>query len=52
MTENRKTLIAYRIARARDSIREADLFNASGMSKRSVMNRLYYAMLYTVLALS
>ena len=51
MTENRKTLIAYRIAQARDSIREADLLNESGMSKRSVMNRLYYAMFYAVLAL-
>jgi uncharacterized protein (UPF0332 family) len=51
MTENRKTLIAFRIAQARDSIREADLLNESGMSKRSVMNRLYYAMFYAVLAL-
>jgi uncharacterized protein (UPF0332 family) len=51
MTENRKALIEYRLTQARDSIREADVLNQSGMSRRSVMNRLYYAMFYTVLAL-
>jgi uncharacterized protein (UPF0332 family) len=51
MTENRKTLIEYRLTQARDSIMEADVLNQSGMSRRSVMNRLYYAMFYTVLAL-
>lgn len=44
MTENRKSLIEYRLTQARDSIREADVLNQSGMSRRSVMNRLYYAM--------
>ena len=51
MTENRKSLIEYRLTQARDSIREADVLNQGGMSRRSVMNRLYYAMFYTVLAL-
>lgn len=51
MTENRKALIEYRLAQARDSIREADVLEQSGMSRRSVMNRLYYAMFYAVLAL-
>jgi len=51
MTENRKVLIAYRLTQARDSIREADVLDQSGMSRRSVMNRLYYAMFYAVLAL-
>lgn len=51
MTENRKALIEYRLTQARDSIREADVLNQSGMSRRSVMNRLYYAMFYAVLAL-
>jgi uncharacterized protein (UPF0332 family) len=51
MTENRKALIEYRLVQARDSIREADVLNQSGMSRRSVMNRLYYAMFYAVLAL-
>lgn len=31
--------------------READVLDQSGMSRRSVMNRLYYAMFYAVLAL-
>lgn len=51
MTENRKALIEYRLTQARDSIREADVLDQSGMSRRSVMNRLYYAMFYAVLAL-
>lgn len=50
MTENRKALIEYRLVQARDSIREADVLDQSGMSRRSVMNRLYYAMFYAVLA--
>ena len=44
MTENRKSLIEYRLTQAHDSIREADVLNKGGMSRRSVMNRLYYAM--------
>jgi uncharacterized protein (UPF0332 family) len=51
MTENRKALIEYRLTQARDSIRESDVLNQSGMSRRSVMNRLYYAMFYAILAL-
>lgn len=51
MTENRKALIEYRLTQARDSIREADVLDQFGMSRRSVMNRLYYAMFYAVLAL-
>lgn len=51
MTENRKVLIEYRLSQARDSVREADVLDQSGMSRRSVMNRLYYAMFYAVLAL-
>lgn len=51
MTDNRKALIEYRLTQARDSIREADVLHQSGMSLRSVMNRLYYSMFYAVLAL-
>lgn len=51
MTGSRKDLIEYRLNQARDSIREADVLDQSGMSRRSVMNRLYYAMFYAVLAL-
>lgn len=51
MTDNRKALIEYRLTQAKDSIREADVLHQSGMSLRSVMNRLYYSMFYAVLAL-
>lgn len=51
MTESRKALVEYRLTQALDSIKEADVLNQSGMSRRSVMNRLYYAMFYAVLAL-
>jgi uncharacterized protein (UPF0332 family) len=51
MTDNRKALIEYRLTQANDSIREADVLHQSGMSLRSVMNRLYYSMFYAVLAL-
>ena len=51
MTDNRKSLIEYRLTQAKDSLKEADVLHKSGMSLRSVMNRLYYSMFYTVLAL-
>lgn len=51
MTGNRRSLIEYRLIQARDSLKEADVLQQSGMSLRSVMNRLYYSMFYTVLAL-
>ena len=41
----------YRLSQARETLREADVLLREGMSLRSVMNRLYYAMFYTVLAL-
>lgn len=51
MTDNRKALIEYRLTRAKDSLKEADVLHKSGMSFRSVINRLYYSMFYTVPAL-
>jgi uncharacterized protein len=44
-------LIDYRIKQAKESIQEARVLWGQGMSNRSVMNRLYYAMFYAVLAL-
>ncbi len=44
-------LIKYRLKEAEDSIKEAEVLLREGMSMRAVMNRLYYAMFYTVLAL-
>jgi uncharacterized protein (UPF0332 family) len=51
MTDNRRALIEYRLTQAYESLKEADVLQQSGMSMRSVMNRLYYAMFYAVLAL-
>ncbi|MBA3071850.1 MAG: HEPN domain-containing protein [Nitrospirae bacterium] len=44
-------LIKYRLKEADDSIKEAEVLLREGMSMRAVMNRLYYAMFYAVLAL-
>ncbi|MDP2755946.1 MAG: HEPN domain-containing protein [Nitrospirota bacterium] len=51
MKEELFTLIEYRLKQADDSIKEAEVLLKEGMSLRSVMNRLYYAMFYAVLAL-
>lgn len=51
MNEEQLALIKYRLKEAEDSIEEARVLLREGMSLRAVMNRLYYAMFYAVLAL-
>lgn len=51
MSDGRTALIEFRLVEASDSLKEAEVLLQSGMSFRSVMNRLYYAMFYAVLAL-
>ena len=51
MKEEQLVLIKYRLKEADDSIEEARVLLREGMSLRAVMNRLYYAMFYAVLAL-
>jgi len=51
MNEDLLALIKYRLQQADDSMKEAEVLLKEGMSLRSVMNRLYYAMCYGVLAL-
>lgn len=51
MKEELLALIKYRLQEAEDSIKEAEVLLKEGMSMRAVMNRLYYAMFYSVLAL-
>jgi uncharacterized protein (UPF0332 family) len=46
-----RALIEYRLKEAEESIKEARVLQREGMSNRAVMNRLYYAMFYAVLAL-
>jgi uncharacterized protein (UPF0332 family) len=51
MNTDRDTLIRYRIRQAEESLKEAQVLKDQGMSNRSIMNRLYYAMFYAILAL-
>lgn len=51
MTSEEVTLVRYRISQAKESLLEAEVLFREGMSHRSVMNRLYYAMFYAILAL-
>ena len=51
MKEEVLTLIKYRLKEADASIEEARVLLREDMSLRAVMNRLYYAMFYAVLAL-
>ena len=51
MKDETLALIRYRLNEADASIDEAKVLLREGMSNRAVMNRLYYAMFYTVLAL-
>jgi hypothetical protein len=49
--EKRKELARYRLKQAEESLDEARYLLSGGKSPRSVMNRVYYAMFYSVLAL-
>src|SRR3990172_3629655 len=51
MKEELLALICYRLTEAEDSIEEAKVLLKEGMRMRAVINRLYYAMFYAVLAL-
>lgn len=46
-----QTLFDYRIKQAEETLAEAVKMLESGFSPRSIVNRSYYAMFYTVLAL-
>jgi len=48
---DRSGLIAYRMERAHETLRDAELLFEQGGSPASVVNRAYYAMFYAVLAL-
>lgn len=51
MKDELVALIAYRLKEADDSVAEAKVLLKENMSLRAVMNRLYYAMFYAVLAI-
>jgi uncharacterized protein len=50
-SEKQRELANYRLTQARETLDEARLLLESGKSLRSVVNRLYYAMFYSILAL-
>lgn len=50
MKDELLALIKYRLKQADDSLKEAKVLLDEKMSFRAVMNRLYYAMFYAVLA--
>ena len=49
--EKRRVLARYRIQQAEESLDEAKFLLSGDKSPRSIINRLYYAMFYGVLAL-
>lgn len=49
--QKRKELASYRLQQAEESLDEAEFLFSGNKSPRSVMNRMYYAMFYSVLAL-
>ncbi|GMV32193.1 HEPN domain-containing protein [Chloroflexi bacterium CFX5] len=51
MTDYKKDLIAYRLERARESLRDAEILFDNGGSPASVVNRAYYSIFYATLAL-
>ncbi len=48
---DKKALAQYRLEQARESLDEATFLLSGGKSPRSIINRLYYAMFYAILAL-
>jgi uncharacterized protein (UPF0332 family) len=48
---DRQALLEYRMKQAEETLADAEKMHKSGISPRSVMNRLYYAIFYAMLAL-
>jgi uncharacterized protein (UPF0332 family) len=48
---NKQQLVSFRLRQARETLRDAHLLLDQGGSPASIINRSYYAMFYTVLAL-
>lgn len=49
--EKRRALAKYRMKQAEESLDEAKFLLSGNKSPRSIINRVYYAMFYAVLAL-
>lgn len=48
---DKETLFVYRIQQAEETLQEAEKMLAGGFSGRSIVNRAYYSLFYSVLAL-
>ncbi len=48
---DKQTLVSYRMTQAEETLSEAEILLNSNASPRSVINRAYYCMFYSVLAL-
>ena len=48
---DKQALLNYRIDQARDTLADAEMMLKGGVSARSVINRAYYAMFYSIMAL-
>jgi len=51
LKEELEEILKYRLKQAEESLLDADILFKSGGSLRSIINRSYYAMFYSVLAL-
>lgn len=51
MKKNLGYILKYRLKQAEESLKDADILYNSGGSFRSIINRSYYSMFYSVLAL-
>jgi uncharacterized protein (UPF0332 family) len=51
VNDERKALVRYRLEMAQSTLKDAQLLHEQGGSLWSVVNRAYYAMFYTTLAL-
>lgn len=49
--QKRRDLVEYRLQQSEESLDEATFLLSGGKSPRSIVNRIYYAMFYAVLAL-
>jgi len=51
MMEYKQALFAYRLKQAEETLSDIDTMLQNNLSPRSIINRAYYSMFYTVLAL-
>jgi len=48
---DKQTLLAFRLKQAEETLTDAEKMLQSGLSTRSIINRAYYAVFYSILAI-